>query len=156
MRRDYKRGAYIMTHIDELNLLIDKASGIAGSDAKLAVLIGSHAQTVSNWRHGKSCPPEMQALMAHVAGLDPLAELARATVKKFEGDKKGDLLMRALGKASLATGAALAGVGANAQAIFSTIQTTGALERLAHWIRQTMCTTVKPQTQRGLCQAKFA
>jgi hypothetical protein len=129
-----------MTQIDELNLLIDKAAAIAGSDAKVAALIGSHAQTVSNWRHGsKTCPPEMQALMAHVAGLDPLAELARATVRKFEGDKKGDLLMRALGKASLATGAALAGAGANAQAIFSTIQNTGVLERAVHWIRQTMC-----------------
>lgn len=121
MGRDYKRGAYMMTQISELNLLIDKASAIAGSDAKLAVLIGSHAQTVSNWRHGKSCPPEMQALMAHVAGLDPVAELARATVRKFEGDKKGDLLMRALGKASRLTGAMAGFVGAVALAISSLI-----------------------------------
>jgi len=129
-----------MTQIDELNLLIDKAAAIAGSDAKVAALIGSHAQTVSNWRHGsKTCPPEMQALMAHVAGLDPLAELARATVRKFEGDKKGDLLMRALGKASLATGAVLATAGANAQAIYSTMQTTGVLDLVRSVWNATMC-----------------
>uniref|UniRef100_UPI001404713A helix-turn-helix domain-containing protein n=1 Tax=unclassified Variovorax TaxID=663243 RepID=UPI001404713A len=108
-----------MTHLEELNLLIDKASAIAGSDAKLARLVGAHPQNVSNWRHGKSCPPEMQALMADVAGLDPIAELARATVRRFEGDKKGDLLMKALGKASRLTGAVAGFVGAVALAIFS-------------------------------------
>jgi len=77
--------------------------------------------------------------MAHVAGLDPLAELARATVRKFEGDKKGDLLMRALGKASLATGAVLATAGANAQAIYSTMQTTGVLDLVRSVWNATMC-----------------
>lgn len=139
MAAEYNPGDYIMTHTEELNLLIDKASAVAGSDAKVARLIGAYPQNISNWRHGKPCPPEAQALIAHVAGLDPVAELARATVRKFEGDRKGDLLMKALGKASLVTGAALAGAGANAQAIFSTIQNTGEVERLAHWIRQTMC-----------------
>ena len=139
MGGDYNLGGYTMTQLEELNLLIDKASGIAGSDAKLSRLIGAQPQNVSNWRHGKPCPPEVQALIAHVAGLDPVAELARATVKKFEGERKGDLLMKALGKASLATGAVLATAGANAQAIFSTIQTTGVGEKIAHWIRQTMC-----------------
>lgn len=121
MGREHNLTDYVMKQLEELNLLIDKASAIAGSDAKLAKLVGAHPQNVSNWRHGKSCPPEMQALMAHVAGLDPLAELARATVRRFEGEKKGDLLMKALGKASLATGAVLGSAGAAAQAIGSMI-----------------------------------
>ncbi len=121
MGGDYNLGGYTMTQLEELNLLIDKASGIAGSDAKLSRLIGAQPQNVSNWRHGKPCPPEVQALIAHVAGLDPLAELARATVKKFEGERKGDLLMKALGKSSLLTGAIAGFVGAVVLAISSLI-----------------------------------
>lgn len=113
---------HTMKHLEELNLLIDKGSVIAGSDAKLARLIGAYPQNISNWRHGSApCPPETQALIAHVAGLDPVAELARATVRKFEGDKKGDLLMKALGKSSRLTGAIAGFVGAIALAISSLI-----------------------------------
>ena len=111
-----------MKKTDALILLIDKASAIAGSDYKLAQLLGVGRQTVSNWRHGQApCPVEMQALMADVAGLDPVAELARAVVRKHEGTAKGDMLMRALGKASLVTGAVIASAGASAHQIFSTI-----------------------------------
>lgn len=109
-----------MQELQELNLLIDKASAIAGSDYALAKMLGVSRQAVSNWRHGhKGCPLEERALLASVAGLDPLAELARAMVTKHEGTKKGDLLMRALGKSLLATGAAVASVGAHASAISS-------------------------------------
>lgn len=111
-----------MKHLEELNLLIDRAAAIAGSDYAVAKSIGVERQAISNWRHGhKPCPPEMQALMASVAGLDPLQTLARATVQKFEGEKKGDLLMRALGKASRLTGAAAGIAGAVALAIFGLI-----------------------------------
>jgi hypothetical protein len=124
---------------DELIILMDRAASIAGSDYKLAQMLGTGRQSVSNWRHGVvPCPVEVQALMAHIAGLDPVAELARAVVRKHEGTAKGDLLMKALGKASLATGAVLATAGANAQAIFSSIQTTGVVEKIGQWIRHTM------------------
>lgn len=105
---------------DELIVLMDKAAAIAGSDYKLAQLLGTGRQSVSNWRHGVvPCPVEVQALMAHIAGLDPVAELARAVVRKHEGTTKGDLLMKALGKASRLTGAVAGFVGAVALAIFS-------------------------------------
>lgn len=138
---NYNQGGYTMTQLEELNLLIDKASSIAGSDSKLARLIGAQPQNVSNWRHGsKPCPPEIQALLAHAAGLDPLAELARATVRKFEGEKKGDLLMKALGKASLVTGAALASVGASAHQIFSTIPAaTDLIHTASVWMQCILC-----------------
>ncbi len=129
-----------MQKTDELNLLIDKAASVAGSDYKLAQALGTGRQTISNWRHGQApCPVEMQALMAHVAGLDPIAELARAVVRKHEGTARGDMLMRALGKASLATGAVLATAGANAQEIYSTIQTTGVLDLVRSVWNATMC-----------------
>jgi hypothetical protein len=111
-----------MNHLDELNLLIDKASFIAGSDGKLARAIGVPPQHVSNWRHGhKTATPADQALMAHVAGLNPVQVLARATVAQYEGKPKGDALMKALGKASLVTGAVLGSAGAMAHQIGSMI-----------------------------------
>lgn len=109
--------------LQQLNLLIDKASAIAGSDSKLAATLGIQKQWLSNMRHGrKTATPEDRALLAMVAGLDPIAELARAMVQKHEGTKKGDLLMRALGKSSRATGAALVSVGAGALAIYGAAQ----------------------------------
>ncbi len=98
---------------DELILLMDRAASIAGSDYKLAQLLGTGRQSISNWRHGVvPCPVEVQALMADIAGLDPVAELARAVVRKHQGTPKGDRLMRALGKASRLTGAVAGSVGA--------------------------------------------
>ena len=105
---------------DDLNKLINAASARAGSDGKLALMLGVPRQHVSNWRHGhRTCTPENMALLAHIAGLDAIETLARATVRQYEGTAKGDLLMRALGKALLATGAVIGSAGASAQVIFS-------------------------------------
>ena len=113
-----------MQSLTELNALIDRAAAIAGSDYKLAQQLQVTRQTISNWRHGAApCPVESQALIAHVAGLDPLAELARAVVRKHEGTAKGDMLMKALGKPLLAIGAVLGSAGAAAHQIFSMVPT---------------------------------
>jgi len=111
-----------MNHLEELNALIDKAAEKAGSDYKLAAMLGMQRQKISNMRHGRmTATPEDQALFASVAGLNAIEVLARAMVQKHEGTPKGDRLMRALGKGLLATGAAVATAGANAAAIFSSI-----------------------------------
>lgn len=111
-----------MDHLAEINTLIDKAAERAGSDYKLAAMLGMQRQAISNMRHGrKTATPEDQALFASVAGLDAMEVLARAMVWKHEGTPKGDKLMRALGKGLLATGAAVASAGASAAAIFSSI-----------------------------------
>lgn len=110
-----------MTHLESLNVLIDKASAIAGSDYKLAQTLGVPRGHVSQWRHAKrTATPADQALMAHIAGLDPVQVLARATVEAYEGKPKGDALMKALGKVSLLTGAAIGSAGAAAHQISST------------------------------------
>ena len=121
---------YYMKHLDELNLLIDKASRIAGSDYKLAQLSGHTRSQISDWRHGrKPCPPEDQALIGAVAGLNAGQIALRALVEKHEGTPKGDRLMRVLGKALLVTGGTVVSAGANAAAIFSSIPApTHALE----------------------------
>jgi len=104
-----------MSKPDYLDQLIDLASKAAGSDYKLAQELGTSRQTVSNWRHGhKTCPAGDVALMAELAGMDPEAWLARATVAQYEGTAKGERLARVLGKALAVTGAVLGSAGANA------------------------------------------
>ena len=120
-------------HLEELNELVTRAAkALGGNDTKLAKTIGVSPQRISNWRHGhKTCQPEDQALLASLAGLNAIEVLARATVKQHEGTAKGDMLMRALGKSSLAIGAALGSVGASAAAIFSSTPTTS---HMAEWV----------------------
>lgn len=103
-----------------LDQLIDLASKAAGSDYKLAAELGVTRQNVSNWRHGKAtCPAADVALMAELAGMDPEAWVSRAIMAQYEGTPKGVKLARALGKAVLATGAAIGSAGALAQETFS-------------------------------------
>jgi len=107
-----------MQHLNELRDLISQAADRAGNEAKLAKALGVPQQQISNWKAGtRSCVPEDQALLASIAGLDPIATLARAMVYKHEGTPRGDRLMRALGKSLQATGAALGSAGASAAAI---------------------------------------
>lgn len=114
-----------LDHLNELVFLIDAASRIAGNDAKLAAALGQHRSKVSDWRKARQpCPPEMQVLMAALAGFDPQATAARALVEKHEGTPLGDQLMRALGKGSRAIGAALGFAGASLLAIYSLHPTT--------------------------------
>lgn len=111
-----------MNNIDSVKTLIDLAARRAGSDYKLAKLLGETRQRISNWKNGSAaCSPADQALLADIAGLDPVVVLARATVEKYEGRAKGDALMKALGKVLLVTGAAIGSAGASAHPIYSRI-----------------------------------
>lgn len=122
----------LMTQLESLNQLIDMAKSIAGSDYKLAKLTGHTPQQVSDWRHGrKPCPPEDQALIAGVAGLNAEQVALRALVEKHEGTPKGDRLMRVLGKAFLATGAVIGSAGASAAAISSSTLVAG---HMGEWL----------------------
>jgi len=110
-----------MSKPEYLDQLIDRAKAKTGSDYATAKALGVSRMTVSNWRHGKKpCSAPDVALLAEVAGLEPDKWLMRATVTQHEGTPKGDKLMRALGKALLATGAAIASNGASAAVICST------------------------------------
>lgn len=109
-----------MTHQDELIFLIDACKAITGSHAATAKVLGIPREHVAMWRSGaRTCTPEDQALLAGIAGFDPAQTLIRATVRKHEGKPKGDLLMKVLGKPSLAIGAVAAIAGLNALEIGS-------------------------------------
>lgn len=77
--------------------LINQASAVAGSDAKLAKLIEAPQPHISQWKSGnRPCPPADVALIAEIAGLDAAEWTLRAIAAKHEGTAKGDKLMRAL------------------------------------------------------------
>lgn len=89
----------------ELNLLIEKATSVAGTRYKLAKYLHVTPSAVYDWEAGrKTCPAADIALMAELAGLDALQWLARATVERHQGTEKGEQLQRALGKRSPAIG----------------------------------------------------
>lgn len=109
-----------MTHLESLQILIDAAAKVAGSENKLAKQLGIKQQHVNAWKHGlRTATPEDQALLAAIAGFDPVQTLARATVEKWEGKPKGDRLRKVLGKLMPATGAVLGFAGAGVLAIYS-------------------------------------
>ena len=117
--------------------LIARASAICGNDNKLAIALGVSRMTVSNWKTGKTpCPPEDQASIAAVAGLDPVQTLVRAHLERHEGTAKGDRLMKVLGKASLVTGAVIGSAGASAHQIFSTVEALRPLRQSIDWLIQ--------------------
>ena len=100
--------------------LIETALAVAGSQAELARLLKVAPPNITVWKkEEKPCPPEDQARLAAIAGIDPVQTLVRAHIEKHEGTEKGDQLARVLGKFLVATGAAVATSGASAAGIFS-------------------------------------
>lgn len=111
--------SYDMKH-EDLTQLFDLAAANVGSDYKLAQLLDLPRQRISNWRTGtQTMSPEDVAIVANIAGLDGVSWAMRAMVSKHEGTAKGDRLMKAVGKALLATGAAVASSGVHAMVISS-------------------------------------
>lgn len=51
---------------------IEKAAAIAGTQAKLAEMLGERQQHVSNWKAGtRTCTIDKRIKLAQIAGLDP-------------------------------------------------------------------------------------
>ncbi|MBK6295528.1 MAG: hypothetical protein IPF55_15545 [Rhodoferax sp.] len=59
-----------MQNLDRLNLLIDRASKIYGSNRQLAFALGKNPQQISDWKHGRKEPgTDIQAKLAEIAAL---------------------------------------------------------------------------------------
>lgn len=81
----------------ELRKLIEKASSIAGNQSKLAKLLDTDANTITAWKNNRRmCAPEDRGLIASVAGVDPLPEIAEAMIQRWEGTPKADLIRASL------------------------------------------------------------
>lgn len=100
--------------------LIERALVVAGSQAALARMLKVAPPHITLWKKGeKPCPPEDQARIGAIAGLDPVQTLVRAHIERHEGTEKGDQLAKVLGKFLVATGGVIASAGVSAQGIYS-------------------------------------
>lgn len=85
------------TRIDSL---IKRASEKAGTEYKLAKIMGYSQQQIYDWKtKRKPCPIEAQAIMAEIAGLDAMETIAAALLERNEGTKRYGALEKAVGKA---------------------------------------------------------
>lgn len=106
------------SHTEQIAQLIDRAAKVAGSQNKAAQMAGINPQNLSHYRTGlREMPPEAVAAMAHVAGLDAMEWLARATLWRSEGKGYSEVLKAALGKRLQAIGGAIASCFATAALI---------------------------------------
>jgi len=77
--------------------LLDRAATATGSDYKTAKALGQTPQVMSDWRAGRrTCTAEDRALIADIAGVDPLPEIAAALMERCEGKPKGERLKAVL------------------------------------------------------------
>lgn len=73
----------------QLEKLIERAAAIAGSEYKVAKALGIPPQQVCDWKAGRrTCGPEDRALLADVAGVDPMPEIAEALLERVAGKPK--------------------------------------------------------------------
>lgn len=87
-----------MQSADKLIFLIEKAGVIAGSEYKLAKAMGIPQQMLTDWKAGRrACSPADRAILAGMAGGDPVAELVSATLEREHGTRRGALLGELLG-----------------------------------------------------------
>lgn len=88
-----------MSTNQHLNLLIEKAGLIVGSENKLAKLLGIPQQHISMWKSGiRTCAPADRARLAGFAKEDAVLELVKATLEHTMGTLRGDQLKRVLGQ----------------------------------------------------------
>lgn len=72
-----------------LNLTIEKAAAIVGSQAKLAEMLGEHKAHITNWKAGtRSCTIEKRIKLAQIAGHDPYAAIIEGLIAQLDqGDE---------------------------------------------------------------------
>ena len=79
--------------------LINEAAGIAGSEAGLGRLIGATRHHVNAWKQGtRTCPLEMQVLMAKIAGKCSNEALVSGLLERNSSTEKSQELKQALGR----------------------------------------------------------
>jgi hypothetical protein len=94
----------------ELTELIDSAAEACGSQTALGDALGVANTRITDWKTGqRTCPPEVVAAIAVLAGKPPTDWLCRAALWKSEGKTYEALVVKGLGKFGRATGEALAG-----------------------------------------------
>lgn len=79
--------------------LLDMAAKVTGSDYQTAKQLGATPQLISDWRaERRTCTAEDRALLADIAGVDPLTEMLEAIQERWAGKPKGDRLRAVFAK----------------------------------------------------------
>lgn len=114
--------------------LIESASEKAGTEYKLAQVMGYDQAAITKWKNGnKPCPIEAQAIMADIAGLDAMETVAKGLLERSEGNRRYNALEQAVGKVYATIRAAgVANIGAKTSWVFSA-------GLLATVVQQTQC-----------------
>jgi ribosome-binding protein aMBF1 (putative translation factor) len=80
--------------------LIELAASIQGGYAQLARELGIPDSVVHHYRTGRrSCPLDIQAMLADIAGFNATNQVNEAMLAKHEGTARGERLRHALAKA---------------------------------------------------------
>lgn len=83
----------------QVEKLIEIAAARVGSNSALARELGVAGPIVFMWKNGsRTCTAEDRALLADIAGVDPLPEIAAALMERCAGKPKGDRLTAILKK----------------------------------------------------------
>ena len=87
--------------MSQLISLIERAASIAGSEYKLAQVLGMQQPTISAWKTGKrACSPTDRAALADIAGTDPAEEAIEGVLAGIDlASPKGQRANAALTKA---------------------------------------------------------
>ncbi len=86
------------SHTERINRLLDLAKEKTGSDYATAKQAGVGTSAVSDWRHGKKCPIERQAVLAEIAGLSAIEVVAYAMIEGAETAAEKERIYTAVGK----------------------------------------------------------
>lgn len=72
-----------------LNISIEKAARVAGSQRALAELLGAREQHVSNWKKGtRPCPIATRMRIAEIAGDDPQRAIIEGLIDQLDKDNQ--------------------------------------------------------------------
>lgn len=74
----------------KMKTLIDKASKVCFSDGNLATQLGVAPSVISDMRHGhRTMSPETAAMLADIAGVNPVLAAIEAMLTRAEGTSRG-------------------------------------------------------------------
>lgn len=83
----------------QLIKLIEQAASIVGSEYKISKTLGIPQNHITEWKNGtRTCSAEDRALLADLAGEDPLKEMLQAMQERWAGKPKGERLRAVFAK----------------------------------------------------------
>lgn len=86
------------THSERIATLLDLCKEKTGSDYATAKRVGTTSQAIWDWRNGKKCPIERQAVLAELAGLSAIEVVAYAMIEGAKSPEEKERMYTAVGK----------------------------------------------------------